>query len=213
MFLTRLLLDPRSAAARRDLAEPYDMHRTMVRAFAPEGATELPRILWRLEPSGADWSRAQVLVQSPAPGNWDHLSSLPGYLKTGGVEEAVQTRPLDLPSKLEAGRCYRFRLVANPTVTRGGKRLGLATQELQLAWLQRQAAKAGFEVETVLVLSSDQLATHRGEARIVLQRVIFEGVLKAADPHRLAQAMAAGIGPGKAFGCGLLSLGRATELP
>mgnify|MGYP002136949035 FL=1 len=35
MFLSKLILNPKSREARRDLANPYDLHRTLARAFAP----------------------------------------------------------------------------------------------------------------------------------------------------------------------------------
>jgi CRISPR system Cascade subunit CasE len=42
-----------------------------------------------------------------------------------------------------------------------------------------------------------------------LHRAHYEGFLRALDVAHLMKALQNGIGPGKAFGCGLLSLGRA----
>ena len=44
------------------------------------------------------------------------------------------------------GQLLRFRLRANPTVTRAGKRHGLTSQGAQLAWLQRQGERGGFQL-------------------------------------------------------------------
>jgi CRISPR system Cascade subunit CasE len=204
MHLTQLRLDPRSAQARRDLADPYDMHRTLVRAFVQDETQVPPRFLWRLEPVGA-WSQPVVLVQSAHVGNWSFLVGLPSYLQHG---EPPQTKTVALDQLLLAGCRYRFRLVANPTVTRQGKRCGLVGEDDQLAWLNRQGERAGFKVIASLVSGSDSLQGRKGSMRVSLRRVCFEGVLQAEDTASLAKGLADGIGPGKAFGCGLLSVAR-----
>ena len=204
MHLTRLRLDPRSAQARRDLASPYDMHRTLVRAFVSDAEQTPPRFLWRLEPT-SPWRAPELLVQSAHPARWEALAALPGYLQ---AERPWETRPLDeLPGLTAQSRC-RFRLWANPTVTREGKRRGLVAETEQLAWLTRQGEQHGFSVETVLVTGQDMLDSRKADTRLTLLQVRFEGVLRVTDPTLLSQAVQAGIGPGKAFGCGLLSLAR-----
>ncbi len=67
MYLTRLTPDPRSAQARRDPGDAYEMHRTLSRVFADEQAPA-SRFLWRLEASGMPgplrpcWSRRPARV-------------------------------------------------------------------------------------------------------------------------------------------------------
>lgn len=204
MYLTRLRLDPRSATARRDLADPYDMHRTLVRAFVADETAPVPRFLWRLEP-GSAWSEPTVLVQSGDEGAWAFLQALPGYLQ--GVD-AVSTKQFDPLHVLRQGARYRFRVVANPTVTRQGKRHGLVGEDAQLAWLGRQGERAGFGVDSALVTHVDTSHSRKGGATVSLLRACFEGVLVVHDVQALAQAMARGIGHGKAFGCGLISIAR-----
>ncbi|TBV04971.1 type I-E CRISPR-associated protein Cas6/Cse3/CasE [Stutzerimonas kirkiae] len=202
MYLTRLRLDPRSAQARRDLSDPYDMHRTLVRAFVRDAGQVPPRILWRAEPVAA-WSEPTVLVQAQVPADWSVLEGLPNYLK--GRAETHQWQP---GQWLTVDASLRFRLFANPTVTREGKRQGLLSEEAQLGWLARQGERHGFAVEAALVTGSELLRGRKGEACISLLKVCFEGRLRVRDVAAMAQAVSAGIGPGKAFGCGLLSLGR-----
>ncbi|MFT4192233.1 MAG: type I-E CRISPR-associated protein Cas6/Cse3/CasE [Comamonas sp.] len=202
MHLTRLSLDPRDAKARRDLADPYEMHRTLVRAFVADETQTPPRFLWRLE-TQAGWSDPQLIVQAVQPGNWAHLDDAGGYLK-----KAVETKVVEVQRLLQADARYRFRLQANPTVTREGKRHGVVGEEAQLEWLKRQGERWGFHVEAALVTASDRLASRKGQTRIILQRAWFEGILQARNVAVLSDALHAGIGPGKAFGCGLLSLAR-----
>ena len=202
MYLTRLRLDPRSALARRDLADPYEMHRSLVRAFVRDAEQTPPRFLWRAEPTAA-WSSPELLVQSAEPGDWSVLAGQPNYFK--GEAETREWAP---EAWVREHECFRFRLFANPTVTRDGKRLGLMGEEAQLAWLVRQGERLGFGVEAALVTGSEMLKSRKGDSRISLLRACFDGRLRVRDAEALAAALHAGIGPGKAFGCGLLSLGR-----
>ncbi len=197
MYLTRLTLDLRAQAVRRDLADAYDMHRSLVRAFATDDKQTPPRFLWRLEPESLRGAPV-VLIQSAQPPNASAFVQ-PGYLS-----RPAETKPLDLSALVETERRYRFRLLANPTVTRDGKRYGLASESEQIDWLTRKADKSGFVVETALVTASDVVFLKNGD--IVLQQACFEGVLTAKDDDALQTATAQGIGPGKAFGLGLLSL-------
>ena len=202
MYLTRLRFDLRSSQARRDLGDPYEMHRTLVRSFVGSDTQTPPRFLWRLEPENA-WNAPTVLVQSLEPANWSVLEQLPYYLK-----RAPETKRVDLVNLLQPQVRYRFRLHANPTVARNRKRFGLSSETAQLDWLIRQGLRFGFEVEAALVTSSDVLSGHKGGTAISLHRACFEGVLRIVDVQALSGALQGGIGPGKAFGCGLLSIAR-----
>lgn len=210
MYLTRLLLDTRSAQVRRDLGSPYEMHRTLVRAFVENKDQKPPRFLWRLEPQMLWNSPPVVLVMSEHPADWNGLHSC--------LKDEPQTKCLDIERLFPAGQRCRFRLLANPTTNlrrtghKRGKRIGVVGEEGQVAWLERQGARCGFTLESAMVTASDVLHVRKARTDkdpISLQRVCFEGVLHVVDPDKLRVAMAAGIGSGKAFGCGLLSLARA----
>ncbi|MNQ61219.1 CRISPR-associated endoribonuclease Cse3 [compost metagenome] len=201
MHLTRLTLDPRSAQARRDLGDAYEMHRTLARAFAADAQSPPARFLWRLEAGGNAWATPMVLVQAAAEADWSALQALPNYL-----QRPVESKRLAFEEWIE-GR-MRYRLQANPTVTRQGKRYGLVGEDEQLAWLGRQGERHGFNIEAALVTASDVLASRKGESRISLQRVCFEGSLQVLELAAFSRALMLGIGPGKAFGCGLLSVAR-----
>ena len=116
---------------------------------------------------------------------------------------------------------FAFRLLANPTMRAtptsppaGGYRLNrkpgekrprhaLREESGQRDWLMRKAAEAGFAVEGGFVV------TPLGDVRHKEKRwfsVLFEGTLTVADLPRFADALVQGIGSGKAFGFGLLSL-------
>jgi len=203
MFLSQLRLNPASSAARRDLADVYQMHRTLSRVYAVGVDTRPAKFLWRLERAGAMGEPGALLVQSSVLGNWRALDDLPGY-----VASIHADKPVDVEKWVVPGRGYRFRLAANPTVTREGKRLGLLKEEDQLAWLGRQAQRGGFGVIGAACSACDRIDVPYGAKgnRITVTRVQFDGELVATEPAALQQTLQVGIGHAKALGMGLLSL-------
>ncbi len=200
MYLCRLFLDPLHKQCRRDLADPYEMHRTLVRAVVASDDDSPPRLLWRQE--GAAGNRTMLLVQSPVEPMWDRAFA-PGAIL---MEDQKAFNPEQI---IHARQRFRFRLVANPTVTRQGKRYGLMREEDQLDWLARQGKRYGFAVQGCIRAFSYRLSTRQrkeGGHRMTVQAVGFEGVLTPLDASALAQALASGIGHAKALGLGLLSL-------
>lgn len=205
MFLSKLTLDPRHPKARRDLSDAYEMHRTLARAFTPDAETAPARFLWRLERRADYQPSSVVLVQSVQSADWSVLNSLPGY-----ADEILPNKNVDLEFLIQPGVRYRFRLLANPTVTREGKRYGLAREEEQLDWIARQGERHGFSVLGCVRGADERLQVRQGRNgnRITLHTALFEGVLHVLGTESLRKAVENGFGHGKAFGLGLLSLGR-----
>lgn len=219
LILSRLVLNPEHAQARRDLATPYDLHRTLARAFpddGPDAHRARHGILFRVE--DATPAGVAVLVQSTTAPDWARLA--PGYaLRADG--------PKPFSPSLADGQRLRFRLVANPVkrVREDGRphpvRVALETPRLgadagtgYLDWLDRQASKAGTAIEAVADVPFRLAGKRRRRPNLRLAKadvphfgVRFDGTLRVTDARALAQAIRDGIGPAKAFGFGLLSLG------
>lgn len=203
MYLSRLQLNPLHPSARRDLGSAYEMHRTLARVFSDGLASTPPRFLWRLEPDGCAGREATLLVQAAVPGHWDLLRKESGYLERLDADKHVSLDTLLYPA-----RRYRFRLLANPTVKRDGKRYGLHGDDALLGWLARQAPRGGFSLHGAACSARGRLGVMQGRAgrRITIDTALFDGVLEAVETTRLEQCLLTGIGPGKALGMGLLSI-------
>lgn len=213
MYLSRLVLNPRNRRVQKELAAPYEMHRTLSRCFEPALTISTERFLFRVD-QGCD-GIAKLLLQSLTEPDWSWLQD-PGarsYLLSIDTENPA-CKCVDL--QLAAGQVLAFRLRANPTkklsLGRNNKRVGLYKEEEQIGWLQRKGSSAGFEVHSVRI-GADEMITdtiHRQEDntthRAKLLAVTFDGLLRVTDVEALRVAVAAGIGSGKAFGFGLLSL-------
>jgi CRISPR system Cascade subunit CasE len=103
-----------------------------------------------------------------------------------------------------------------------GKRVELTREADQIEWLRRQAERAGFHIVSVRrlpdwpeskadvpALTASHTWKIRGFKRgtqLSLFSVLFEGVLEITDAEAFRCTLQKGIGPGKAFGCGLLSI-------
>jgi CRISPR system Cascade subunit CasE len=143
-----------------------------------------------------------ILVQSRTMPQWNHLSVGSGYLRW-----APETRSFS--PAFTRGQRLAFRLRANPTVKRHGKRCGLYREEEQVTWLQRKAEQGGFAIEIgVPIMEQRMLRTPRRGSQMEFLAVRFDGILRVADPSRFMETMAQGVGSAKAFGFGLLSVAR-----
>lgn len=198
MFLSRLRLN-RRRAAENWVANPYRVHQRLMMACDGDD-----RVLFRIDETDTG---TQILVQSRTEPDW--AASFGGLSVLAGEPEHKAFQP-----RLEAGRLYRFRLLANPTVKRDGRRLGLLREEDQRAWLARKLAEAGGELSGCVVVPQGFQRSRKNpreddDAQTHLA-VLFEGVLRVADPMRLTEALENGIGPAKGYGFGLLSLAPAS---
>lgn len=207
MFLSKLVLDPTHPQARRDLANAYEMHRTLSRVYAADPDSKPERFLWRLEQSSqrSVGEGATVLVQAATVGRWQCIQEMPGYVWT-----IHQDKPVSLELVLEVERPHIFRLACNPTVTRAGRRYGLSEADEQMAWLARQGVQHGFALESARISRSERISLRQGEGghRITLQVVQFDGVLRCVDRERMQYALLNGVGHAKALGLGMLSIAR-----
>lgn len=208
MYFSRLLLDPANADARRDLQSPYDMHRTLQRAF-PGGEPEENRLLFRIEPHQHGTQGSTVLVQSSSERpDWSYLTGRSdGYALSVDGPKKVNPAPGE-------GQVLSFRLLGNPTKKRNGRRIALTDEEDYRGWLERKGRLHGFEPmyanASAYWINGDAQPGSDGYAKgnIPHFAVRFDGLLRVTDQAEMRDTLAAGIGPAKAFGFGLLSLAR-----
>lgn len=83
----------------------------------------------------------------------------------------------------------------------------LIREDGQREWLARKLDGAA-RVEAASVLAHPPLYFRKAGAAGKLLTATFEGLLRVADPEALRQLLKKGIGPAKAFGCGLLLVRR-----
>ncbi|RAX19272.1 MULTISPECIES: type I-E CRISPR-associated protein Cas6/Cse3/CasE [unclassified Actinomyces] len=223
MFLTKIDLDPSRRLARKYLGSPQIMHAVVMKAAGEDTGDGAGRVLWRVDP-GASTS---LYLLTPSEPDCTQIVS------DAGVHDS-QARTLDYSpflNQLDTGQLWAFRLAANPSrsVAQGpgkrGKRYGHVTVEQQRQWLINRTPNYGFELvptegdddeaaQSVVVVRRERPIFNRQRPdaevrdRVTINRTVYEGVLRVADPEKLRQALVAGIGRSKAYGCGLMTLAR-----
>lgn len=231
-FLSKIPLNPLRRGAQRLLRSPEAMHAAVLGGLPPfvEG-----RILWRDEtirmPGGP--ATCHVLVLTPAEPDWSHLIEQAGWDNPSGTPLVRNLNPLlDL---VAVGRQFGFRVRANPVRAirqldgptddpdalhprPRGVRVAHRTAAHQIEWFVRRSAPEaphwGFTIEqaqhpSLSLVHRERVTFSKGRQvrrPVTLNRATFEGVLTVVDPARLREVLLTGLGGGKAYGCGLLTL-------
>lgn len=189
---------------------PYQFHQALWKLFP--GYEDAERdFLFRVEQfqSGVG---AQVLLQS-------------AIKPEGNQQSPMLLAQREFALSIPNGQRLRFRLRANPiktikdsskgTVEKKGKtftktvRVPLSHEEQQQAWLERKLRDFA-QLETLIVQPEPVTyfrkvkESHSGK----IQTVLFDGIMTVTDSVEFESQVLLGIGPAKAFGCGLLSVAR-----
>lgn len=191
MFLSK-------ASLKKQGLGPARIHKQIGFAF-PVNLPDNERILWRREED-------TLLVQSRYPPVWRSAWNIGN----------ARVREFQLEELVKEGDVYSFRLLANTTKSvfqkdKGGavrgRVVGLYTVPEQREWFLSRSGDLGVEVLSVQVSYSKRWRFRNGSRHTVTLAVAqFDGVLRITDVGAARAAVTAGVGPAKAFGCGLLSL-------
>lgn len=133
------------------------------------------------------------------------------------VNPVSSTKSPDAPSLAQ-----KERLTATPRPR--GVRVPQRTAAHQLSWFTDRVERWGFSIASgeaglpaVRLTGRDRLSFRKardgrsGGAPVVLQTATIDGILEVTDPETARRSLLAGIGPGKAYGMGLLTLAPAVR--
>lgn len=201
---------------------------------APHHEQRTPRneynLLHRLD-FDARSGKAVLLVQSNVAPDWSFLNEdYAVRVECKTVHEQY--------SNVENGMRLLFRLQANPTKRVGKadtkaderfkpsedrkirRRVELRTDEEKIEWLKRKGEDAGFRLTNVRIKEAiENAAVHsslkqfgrcggRDDKKMTFGAALFEGILEVTDAEKFKLALETGIGTGKAYGFGLLSIAK-----
>lgn len=107
------------------------------------------------------------------------------------------------------------------------RRISIYKEEEQIEWLAKQGENHGFQIADLKINPAVRNVISAKEGKIEFKKrdekdshkkttltygsVVFEGVLKVTDADKFREALVNGIGQGKAYGFGLLSVAPAVE--
>lgn len=176
---------------------------------------------------------AVLFVQSSIEPDWS-------FLREDYAQEIHCKTVHEQYLKIENGMRLLFRLQANPTKRIGKsdtlaaerfkpsaagnirRRVELRTDEEKINWLKRKGEEAGFQltnvrikesVENVSVHFSSKQFGRRGldGKKMTFGTALFEGMLLVTEAAKFRGALQTGIGTGKAYGFGLMSVAPVKE--
>jgi CRISPR system Cascade subunit CasE len=201
-WLARIELNLRNPQVRADLSNVNQLHKRVM-MLAPDDLGDNARhqtgVLFRLD---QDEHTPSILVQARIPLDTDRLPA--GYGRT----QVKDLAPMF--SALTKNQGVNYRIAANaskrlpkpdPAATKRGSVIALHGAAAE-DWWRRHAHTAGL---TLLTITSSPVGAAHGDG-IRHDLTQFDGTAVVHDPHALAGAVLDGIGRGKAYGAGLLSL-------
>ncbi len=206
----------------------------------PQHARKTPRntynILHRLD---IDRKRvtANLLVQSAYKPDWSFLSAdYADELKCKEIGENLEAiqNGMRLSFRLQANPTKRIGksdpIASDKFKPDGSKanrrRVDIRDEQGQTEWLERQGLRCGFEIDRLSIDDSIRNLESVGKGKIVFRKndknashsrrvtygsVVFEGILIVTNASDFVAALQSGIGQGKAYGFGLLSIAPARE--
>jgi len=213
-YISRVILDPEATPA--DIAA----------SAAGDSYGEHQR-LWSLFSDRPD--RQRDFLYRRETGRWPTYLVVSAREPGGTAAWRVETKPYR--PRLVSGQRLRFVLRANPVIRsrdddgrqhrhdvvmrakRAARENGTPPGEEELLreaavpWLAQRGPRHGFDVnerEVVVDSYHQHQIPRRGGRSIRFSTVDYEGILTVGDPERLLRSLGEGIGPSKAFGCGLL---------
>lgn len=232
-YLSRIWLNPLRRDAQRLMANPQHTHAAVLGGIAAQPVTE--RVLWRLNRATPHRAEILVLSRSrPSWEHLVEQAGWPNADEEQ-ARVADYQRLLDLVHlgrefrfRLRANPTSATRNPAHPTRTQK-ERLGAdrprgvvvahRTAEHQLAWITAESRLPswGFELTRdeagaarVALSERDDLSFSKGDAgartRVSLTTATYDGVLRVSDADLARGSLIEGVGRGRAYGCGLITL-------
>jgi len=203
LWLARIQMNLRHPGVRRDLRQVESLHRTVMSLFPDIDSEAARAALGALHRVDMVREKPVLLVQSGCMPDFARLD--PRY----GETALVSLRSLF--TTLRPGAIVRYRLLVNATKRpaagpMAGKRVALGERET-LKWWTARAPSLGLILNTEPGAIKDSLFGGASNGvRVTLRPWRLDGVASVDDLDQLEAGVRAGVGRGRAFGCGLLSL-------
>ncbi|MEJ5927026.1 type I-E CRISPR-associated protein Cas6/Cse3/CasE [Corynebacterium sp. H128] len=215
---TKVLINPARRKGRSYLTNPHTLHAAVMSSFPPDMDLSTERVLWRLDKRDHEHILYLVGPEKPTAA---HIVD-----EAGWDVRPQQTADYDrLLSQLVKGQRWSFELVANPTYSETvankerGKVKAHVSAPKQLEWLHKKAEYMGVSFgplgeSSAQVVGRKTLDFNRTRPdgtrgnRVHLVTARFAGQLEVTDVEKLRRTLVTGIGRGKGYGCGLLTLAR-----
>lgn len=200
MFLTKIVLNPARKGTHQLVSNPRSLHAAIQKAFPDNG----DRILWWLDTSARD---PQVFILSPTTPSVEHIIE-----QAGRANDSTGLVTKDYSPVLQSvseGAVYRMQVDANITKSVQGKRVPLFREEDIEQWFNRQGENHGFKlVSTLSVIPKIPVIVRKDGYKVTLEHHLLDCKINVTDGEKFKQLIKSGLGRGKAYGLGMITLGK-----
>lgn len=208
MYLSRMELNLNIRKTLHLISNPNFIHGLVEQSFLGERK----RNLWRVD---VLHGRQYLMILSSEKPDLTKAVDTYGYSEKGW--ETLDYSPL-LDRIIDNSR-WHFRLVANPTKSiprkrdatgksSRGKVVAHITEFYQRQWLMEHSEKNGFSLtdDSFIVANTQWKIFNKGDHRVTLLSVTYEGELTVSSPELFRKALVNGIGREKSYGMGMLTV-------
>jgi CRISPR system Cascade subunit CasE len=186
------------------ISSPQILHAIVESCFSQKNRT-----LWRVDSLSGN---LYLLILSQIEPSFESLAAqLCGNGETGHAKNYAP-----FLNKIENGQRLRFRFRGNPVYSvmlnegERGKVRPHTSEKHKRGWLIKKSEQNGFALEEdsfSMVGTGQQRFNRQVKSKPVeLSHATFEGVLTVTDSEKFVTALTQGIGRGKAYGCGLMTV-------
>lgn len=202
MYLTKLELELSNPGVRAALRDCQKMHKLVTGLFCTQRKDT--DVLFRSRIKG---TLVELYLYSKQPVLLNRL--LPS------IRLIAQRDITSILDKMKNGQTYGFQLVTMPfkkvaeKESRNSRRRVFHTSEERLAWLGRKAIQGGFCILSVSETPAEKItANHPAElgGSLTMDTWCYTGLLQIRDVDSFRKSFTEGIGPGKAYGLGMIIL-------
>jgi CRISPR system Cascade subunit CasE len=208
MYLSRVEIDTKNRQKIKELIHVGAYHAWVENSFPTQKRDAqgvFPRKLWRIDK--IHQKRYLLLVSEEKP----ELKVLEKY----GVIGTAQTKDYTpFLNRLKNGDKVRFRLVANPVISKSisgarGKVMPHITTEFQKKFLKNREDLNGFELDDdEFTVTEHEFVNfeRKSEKTPRLSKVTYEGNLTITDLEKFKRVLIEGLGKKKAYGFGMMTV-------
>jgi len=204
MFISQIYLDRGKHDTARALYNRNILHGAIEQCF--HGERQHP--LWRIDSNGG---RLSVLVVSKDVPDFSLFEKQFGI---SGVPPQTKSYDDFLKKSVSQGEIMRFHITANPTIKKDGKRIPLnmrpTSKQKYCAsdWFSDRLESHGAKIISGEITSYDTHRIKKEKNTITMVTADFDGYLKVVNRVKMVEALSNGIGHGKAYGCGMITVMR-----
>lgn len=223
-FLSQWQINTDSSQVLRIIGDCYKLHQQILKAF-PDRLIDRKAdlsLLYRVEKPSAG-NEHIILIQSKLEPNQNDIVAV-SFAQRAEVNELRTKDYSPFISSLTEGRNLRFLIHLNPCIKTGtsskeerlsgnksnGRRVTIRKHEDLVTWFERKSVASGFLISSLTIgekISKTGYKQTNGMAhRITCEGYAISGILRIKDKALFIGAIENGIGSGKAFGFGLLSI-------